>query len=299
MKKLLSILLLVSMLILSLSSCNLLKQDNDGARKPHYLPGNIVVTEEKNGEKEAAKNITISYNSQNLPSRIAAIDAESNVEYTLDLTYDKNGNCVEGVYTYSDGKTEVTRYTYDEMGKLIKASYTYNNVDSGELTCIYDDNGNLIREVSTDSYTDGYSHVWEHTYDDNGNRIKYLYKHSNSDEVIYYHTYSYDDNGNLSEEIYYSEENGSLIFKYALSYTYDENGRLIKEVQTRDSDTGSERYAYYTIDYTYNENGAITKYVFTYYDGDKIIYEYNDYSRVYIASAFSSEEFLKYLREII
>ena len=307
MKKLLSILLVVSMLI-CLSSCGLFKHkdgqsespnNNHEVEKTHYLPGNIVVTEETDGEKETTKTITISYNEQNLPSQIVVIDAGSVVEYTIDFTYDKNGNCVKEAYTDSDGETDTAEYIYDETCKLIKAVYKYNDGNRGECTYTYDNNDNLIKEVEVDSYSQGCTHIWDYTYDANGNLVKYLYRHSDSDKAIYYHTYSYDENGNLSEENYYDEDGDSLVFKFAINFTYDENGHLIKEVQTRESETGSERYAFYTIDYTYDENGALTKHVFTYYDGDKEIYEYNDYSFVRIASVFSSEDFLKYLREIM
>lgn len=307
MKKGLLILLLVSMLIASLSSCELLNYigigRNDGAGKSHYLPGNIVVSKEEDGVKEITKTISIYYNEQNLPAQIIVVDADSDVandvEYTINFTYDKNGNCIKEAYTDSDGETDTTQYTYDEMGKLIKATYVYDDDNRAEYTYTYDDKGNLIKEVGIDSYTEGYSHIWEHTYDENGNRIKYLYKHSNSEEAIYYYTYSYDENGNLSETVYYDDNGEDLSFSLALNYTYDEKGRLIREVQTRDSSTSSERYAYYTIDYTYDAKDALVKHVFTYYDGDKEIYEYNDYSLVYIDSVFSSEDFLKYLREIM
>ena len=149
MKKFLSILLLVSMLIVCMSSCSFLKYkdaykliDNgdyeaaydifcelgdyknaeDEVEKFHYLRTSIVYEEEYEDEKRT-KTITISLNEQNLPSQAIATSDKGD-KYIYDYTYDENGNLIKGACTHLNGYKSITDYTYDEKGNLINVVKT-------------------------------------------------------------------------------------------------------------------------------------------------------------------------------
>ena len=202
MKKILSILLLVSMLTICLISCNSksyknafelidigeyhaayevfcelgnYKDSQKEVTKFHYLPTKIVVEEEIDGVKENRGTITVSFNEQNLPSQaIASTDDGENA--ILNFTYDENGNLIKRVNTDPDGDKSIYDYTYDEENNLIKAVYTDSDGDKSIYDYTFDENGNLIKKVYT-SYA-GKKSVYDYTYDENGNLIKEVYTYS-------------------------------------------------------------------------------------------------------------------------
>ena len=126
MKKLLSILILVSMLITGLSSCEILehigiKKDSPENKDPvdtttgknepvgefHHLPGSVVVSRERDGEIKIEQNIAISYDQRNLPSRITVEYTEDTEEnYTMDFTFDDKMTSIVSVI-----RIDVSDYT--------------------------------------------------------------------------------------------------------------------------------------------------------------------------------------------
>lgn len=215
MKKLFSILLLVSMLIVCLSSCNSKKYDDafelidngdytaayeifcelddykdseDEIKRFHYMPTKIVIKGETDGTEEDYGTITISYNEQNLPSQAIASsnDGENAI---VNFTYDEKGNIIKRVNTDSDGDKSISDYIYDANDNLIKQVETDDDGDTSSYDYIYNEKGNLIKKVYIDS--DGDKYIEYYTYDGKDNLIKVVETDPYGDKYIYEITYRF------------------------------------------------------------------------------------------------------------
>ena len=176
----------------------------------------------------------------------------TNEPWTIDYTYDSNGNLTQEKYV-SDDYWHSYDYTYNSEGTLIKESYT-NSSGSDEYTYIYDNSGKLLKK-EYNSYDVVY------TYDSKGNLIKA--EERNDSGSNYTTTYEYDNNDNLIRK--YTTDNND--YWNLEEYTYNNKNYLVEEAYT--SSYGSDS----TYKYTYDSNGNETKY--EYYDN-----KYGDYSTV-------------------
>lgn len=289
MKKLFSILILVSILITCLSSCELLKyigvqselpsenddivnelpNDNnvdelpdnnddvdDGVGKFYYLPTYVKL--QVDGEKQAVLTATISLNKQNLPSQIVSLNAEYGGKCTIDFTYDEKGNCVNEVWTkYDDGRMETVEYTYDEKSNLIKVVCTASDGFGCIYDYTYDDNGNLMKEVMKKN--DGFSNTYDYAYDDNGNLIKKIT--TDSSGYVYIRDYTYDENGNLIKELQRRSDRDTA--STYLTFSYDENNNLIEKVHYYNDGGGDHFYLSSIVNYTYDKKSNLIKEVIT------------------------------------
>jgi len=124
--------------------------------------------------------------------------------FTLEYTYDKNGNVTSEIYTtMEDGNGEVIRnkeMTYNRKGQLTRE--IHHKKDGSYILFDYEDG----KEIKASHY-------------------------DSSDELLSYQESSYNDHGQLIKESSYSckrEENSrtSLLTDYKL-YTYDETGYVV------------------------------------------------------------------------
>lgn len=138
-------------------------------------------------------------------------------------TWDDYGNLLEERY-YEDDELQWTRTnTYDEEGRTLSSSFSSDYYYSEETTA-YDQNGNIIRVTSVD---DNGSYARVSRYDEAGNLI--------------YESSSYEPR----------TDSGYGYFQ-TTSYTYDDEGRLIRSVETLDDAVSTTVYTYDEVSRTYS-----------------------------------------------
>ena len=152
---------------------------------------------------------------------------KSDMHFSTELTYDKQGNPLKHVHTDKGNKTE-TVYTYDDNGRLTKeiaASDSYTRT----VTYTYDAAGRLTRK----------HHATENTFEDVIRR----------DETTY--TYAYDEKGNLAEEKRVSSYSNGGGEEVTTTYTYNESGKeTLKKITFKDG-------GWDQVETSYHENGAV------------------------------------------
>lgn len=149
------------------------------------------------------------------------------------------------------------QYNYDENGNLLEYWTEQYGVFDGEdlsfkestdrTVFYYDENGNVIKEDHI-----GEVYVMEYAYDENGNKTREARlqldaydRDGDGDKTDHYElwalTYSDFVNGLPTKGVCDGEFSN---YKYNVVYTYDENGRLIEEVQSNYSDKNTNRYVW-------------------------------------------------------
>ena len=145
--------------------------------------------------------------------------------YTLEYTYDKNGNKTSEVYTtMKEGIAKIIRnmeLTYDRKSQLIRE--IHHNKDGSYLLNDYKD-GKQIKTASYDS-SDELLSYWEYTYNDKG-------------QLIIESSYAYQRHG---------DSRTSILTNYNL-YTYDETGYVVTCTNHSTRDRPVETYSVTTYD---------------------------------------------------
>jgi len=122
-------------------------------------------------------------------------------------------------------------------------------------------------KVTATEIIDGVSEIYMSftaSCDKSNNSIKYATTDSDGKTEIY--EYTYDANGILMKEVNSRSRGEEYDYEYVSEYTYNENGNLIKKI--RKSPDGN------ITEYTYNENGNLIKQVDKSSDGHETVYEY-------------------------
>lgn len=145
--------------------------------------------------------------------------------YTMEYTYDKNGNMTGEVYTtMNEGIEETIRnkeMAYDHKGQLIRE--THHNQDGSYLLHDYEDG----KQVKTSSY-------------------------GKNDDLLSYWEYTYNDKEQLVQESFYTcqrhgDSRTSKLSEYYL-YTYDETGYVVTCTKHPMQDTSVQTYSVTTYD---------------------------------------------------
>lgn len=263
MKKLLSVLLVISMLILALSSCDLdslfdfgnNSERNPSNNKPNpYHPDfGINNGNNYNGENDG-ENVDNSADTQ-LYNRALSLISEGSYEdaYAILLSLKDYAPAKKKLKNFSfapssmtmtttvaTGKgTETTEaishYKYDKSGNILSISN-----ENGTFYFEYDSNGNIL--TGYDILNPSESIIYTYTYK-NGRVSTVTYAYTEK-------TYEYDSKGNIfkittADSLYDIEETETY------SYTYYGNGR-IEKVTVTDS-------ANYIMEYHYDSDGKLTK----------------------------------------
>lgn len=194
------------------------------------------------------------------------------------------------LYKTSGPTGEWTIYEYDEWGILsatedsegLRKSYTYT--EWGELSAIESNDGTRIdytydeqnRPARVDAKTRNggiqYAQKWE--YDEEGRVARFTHYDGSTTTT----EYTYDDDGKLIKTV---ETNG--ITTYTTEYTYDEDGNYSTSYDTADQhivwyyNAKGDILAKYAddekvIQYTYDDNGNLLKFE-GYYEGEVVEYE--------------------------
>ncbi|MBO5842377.1 MAG: RHS repeat protein [Clostridia bacterium] len=163
------------------------------------------------------------------------------LSYTIDYTYDQDGNMTSMTVTYQNGSTARTDYVYDKDGNLIREERGAVVVEY-----VYDSKGNILEEKNN-------STAVQYTYDQNGHLTQKISKNLTSGYVEYSFIYEYDGNGNVIKETQESQMNGH--YKGVTSYTYDKNGNLIQKALSYNSN-GND----YAQNFVYDSHGNLIEY---------------------------------------
>lgn len=159
-------------------------------------------SEFKNNSSIASSTITYEYDSDFLLKEELEFDSLDNLIYHK--TYDRQGNVIEEIETYSSENVKITtKNKYNEQGDILE-SISVRPDETTEIVYFYED-GLLAREES--SYIDEYKNYF----------IKY---------------FIYNDNKQLiSQHSRHSNKHKGQKFKLrdSLQYEYDHEGRLIKK----------------------------------------------------------------------
>ena len=157
-------------------------------------------------------------------------------DITHEICYDVGGDKIrEAVYTYKDGI--LTRTQTATQMFLEDLKYQWNKNGTKRTTT---DGEGEIREVA-----------W---YDRQGNPTKLKYGDRPEQTVKYKWTYKLDDKGRVISAKFKGINSGEY------TYQYDEEGRKIKETETREGDKFSTVY-------TYDDSGMVITKVETDFDG--------------------------------
>lgn len=295
MKKIISILILLCLLVTVFSSC--------GNHNEQIMYENALAFLEEGNYEEAKKlfeNLGDYADSKEHLSRFRYFAEKADIEdeHTIEVSFNEHNFPSQIIFLTKYGNRSIITLTYDQNGKLIQKSDLESDGEEIIFKYAYDQKGNLIKE--TQICDDG-THIDEYTYDENGNKIAEIRTFSDSNqEIIDYSYYTYDENGKLIKDTtimptkkwssdYIYDEEGKLIrqfyvcsrepdlihesayeSKQIMDYIYDENGNLIKKVY---ASVGQDSFIYN--DYAYDENGNLIKEIHTDAQGDQAIYEYS------------------------
>ena len=256
MKKLVSILLLISMLTLCIAACGGDDNTNNGttttplSQQEQYDLALSLLSEAKYSEAyklfqelgdyedskdyvahfhyiptklilsdgETTQGMRTTLNEHNLPKEIFYSFGEDE-QLLLTLGFDQNGKLIKTTKPLDGEQEAVTNYIYNDSGKLIKID-SYNHKDYTEYT--YDDGGKLVKKVYINS-NPGNHDIYEYFYDDNGRLIKETYKQGPNNDVSGYITYTYDTDSK-------STMGDNIITPYQASYI-PEGYELVKQTQ--------------------------------------------------------------------
>lgn len=287
MKKIVVALLLISMLLMTLSSCTVttgavMKLVEEGKYEEAYKLASLFGDEEllshfywvpvdvtTNGQVSEHK-----YNEHNLPIglftdensyqsfaynenglTVKTIRVEGNTVTTIIQDYDEQGRIIYIRYDV-DGYYSASDIVYNEEGLAIKKIYGGNIGDEHVTDIVYNEKGQPIQEIST--YPDGTVEYKDYTYDEKGNLISETYPAG--DGTIQTNTYVYDDEGRLvAKNTVFSD---GLHWTY--EYTYNEDGRVSRQFYHGGYNLESNDFAT-SRDYFYDEHGNVIK--STYIDG--------------------------------
>ena len=151
-------------------------------------------------------------------------------------------------YTTEKGGSKITR-TYDEKGNLLTEFYKSNDGLAGYGSAFtYDEQGNKLTYKAYDN-SGKVVGTEEYTYNE-ANQLVFQ-KNRNDDTDPVDSAYTYNENGLLIKKVDTYPKNPEYEFHFV--YSYDENGNLVKEEWINVKNGAESPHSH--IDYTYDANG--------------------------------------------
>ena len=252
------------------------------------------------GEETGTITYTVTLNEQNLPATVNRKYSDGD-EHTCNITYNALGLMTLRECTDTDGETLSYEVTYDANGNIVSEKLTDTDGTVSKFDYTYNEKNQLVRvDADAIDYYDSYTC----TYDEDGNIIRIVYEYEKGN---YIEENIYNASGDILK-ITATNENGEV--DSITDYEYDEKGRHVKTVYTRDGDFSGFRsityndkdqkiaehasYAFgyeYTYGYEYDEHGNAVG--VTYVDGDG----YSDavvstYKLVYLPYEYTEDEWV-------
>lgn len=182
--------------------------------------------------------------------------------------------CISKIIREND-VNDVTEYTYDEKGRetsfksktgKYQSKTTYTETKDGCIIVVRDHNIygkaiNIYNKNDNTIYSSNKDGIVYNSYDENGNCIETIeISYKDLSKVVT--SFSYDDNGNL---LLTEDKSNS----YHIKYTYDDEGRVIKMLDSR---VGMEEH------FVYNKYGYLERDYYVHHDQIKrnTIYDYDE-----------------------
>lgn len=175
--------------------------------------------------------------------------------YENGVTYKNSGEYKPGDPYESTTTVDITNQV-DSSGRVTER-WTYNSYESGDYTrdtdyhYTYTYDGNTLTQADWEMTEDSYTLTGTRTYDEYGHQISYSTKStwddgdtSTSEST---HTYELKSDGTPISEVYVYSYTGfdGVTKESRTEYTYDENGNLVKMVETdEDGKVETEEYTY-------------------------------------------------------
>lgn len=290
--------ILAAALLISLSGCNLPSLSGSKKEMPERFAAMPVVLSDDElniAENEPSyKCIESHYENGELEKKKEKLyDEHDHIisDYNLDIVsgepkpamygkyvheYDSDGNCVKGIWYYSDDKTvyRVSINTYNENGNQtsITVYYDYDGhpTKHSYYEMKYDEHGNETEwfEVKANSGI-GTVCKYSYEYDDKGNIAKKTVNNSSSKGETEEYAYTYDDDGNMLTENRKRYSKKETLFESSRKCDYDSRGNLIRE-ESSFSDGRADK----VISYEYDAQNRKIRETDGYSD---TVYEYEDY----------------------
>ena len=262
MKKLVALLLLLSLLALSLVSCGGTPPADTttapDANKVKYDTAVAYISEGKYAEAYALFEELGAYeDSEEYLGRFRYMVAklsfiEDDYEAAATVTFGANGLPQKITVTYSDTEVMARVISYDDKGRITQELDLDPEGYSYGTAYVYDANGNVISKTHTETDTDGDKRTtgYTYTYNAEGKLIQETYLSADGSTRVNL-TCTYDQSGHLVQEIQYL-----LGEARETNYTYDANGNLLKKEY-------NSKFGLYTSEYTYDANGKKLTYKYS------------------------------------
>lgn len=249
MKKTVSMLLTLFLLLVTLAGCQQNNRPADGSEssaesapiqtKEYQMPSHMYLRYKEFNETQVIK-MDVQYNGRTMTVQredkvmlTVEVDEQGRVVkeilYTANGRFDSHNEYVYGddgqlqrkvVYYESGAVNYHVDYTYDENGKLLQSKSTNaNNIYNSRIEYTYSPDGVLLQKLTHS----GGSLTKKESFDESGKPTGTLYYDSNG-EVSGRVEYVYDENGLPVEQTTYDGE------RVTSSLSYDENGTLISDV---------------------------------------------------------------------
>lgn len=249
MKKTVSMLLTLFLLLATLAGCQANDRPADGSEssagtdliltKEYQMPSHMYLRFQKFGEPQVVK-MDVRYDGRTMTilredSTALTVEVDEQGRVLKEVLYTSNGRfSAYNEYVYgADGQLQRKvvcfengaedyhiDYTYDENGRLLKSESTRaNDTYNSHIEYTYSSDGVLLQKLtySGDKMTE------KETFDESGKPTGTLYYDSDG-EVSGRVEYVYDENGLPAEQTTYDGE------RVTSSLSYDENGTLISDV---------------------------------------------------------------------
>lgn len=279
MKKLLSVLLLATML-LTLSACDRKSADPQGSNESQQSPENKTTIWVLSRQEQYLEGATVP------------------LDVRYEMFYNENAVVIKDITTYfNPGGEEAIRIEncYNDHGDRISTARYFAGVldktypqDNATFEYEYDEKGNCLLQTAKDANGKTYKKI---TYDANGNKLTETHYDENGSVSVSY-VFTYDEKGNVLTEIYSSNYGNDIL---TITHVYDEHGNEIKCTSIDQDGYENSSSRAYTYDEkgnkisaaSYNEDGSVNgTQAFTYDDNG------NEIERTYthIGDGFSEIE---------
>ena len=281
MKKILSILLLISLLTIAFTACDITPSVENEESQPQNSTGSSSnnsddVNDNNNNTNNNSDNDNSTNNGENTPPPSTTLTEEEKYNNALSLlSKGKNQEAYEllnEIKTYAPAQEKLKNFFYAPQTVVEKWKYADDaDYHTDSIVYTYNSMGNIVETSDNEIFT----------YDSNGNVLSgrdlifgtyYTYTYQNgklfqeksSDDTT---TYYYNSNGQISKVViefngrsdervyeytYYASGNVKTIFDGYSEYSYAENGILTKVVGYGDYIAKTEDY---TLTLTYEEYG--------------------------------------------
>jgi hypothetical protein len=251
-RKLLAILLCVSMSVTLLAGCGTKEVDATNEK---------VTSNSSESLSEEVKEEVVEIQEEPIIAKETYYDREGAIKEIIH--YNEHGDIIKtekpsgSAYTYE--------YEYDDYGKKISGiEYNDNELDH-RMKYEYDNQGNMIK-YTLYSHNGSISYIKEYEYDEQNNLIKFVYCDEDG-TIEQKEEYQYDNKGNqIEQKIYENKDEISDVKKYE----YDERGNVIKYI-----DCSADGFVRGTEEYEYNENGKLAKSME--FDSDSNLFSWDEY----------------------